>query len=262
MTLNRFLSKLEWFICRPKLNMWATFYINFRLCHIKDAIHFPLCFYGPVFLAKTEGRVEFPNGCHRKMVTFGKIPGFFYAPKGKVFLMLEPGSKIVFHGKCRFAFDTAIRLTRNALLELENNVRVGDAVKIMSENKIYIGENSEITFNSQIIDTNFHYMQDTENLNIHRKTYPVIIGKNNWIGNHTSIMKGTVLPNDCIVASGSLINKDYSQESNVILAGSPAKVVKKNVRRVYSVDSEKEISVWFENHIQENFYNQKSFIEK
>lgn len=38
----------------------------------------------------------------------------------------------------------------------------------------------------------------------------VFIGECCWIGNRTNIMKGTVLPDNTIVSSNSLLNKDYT----------------------------------------------------
>jgi hypothetical protein len=43
-------------------------------------------------------------------------------------------------------------------------------------------------------------------------------------------IKGTTLPNRSIVACLSLINKKYDEE-NAILAGTPARLVKRNITR-------------------------------
>ena len=238
MSINEFLSRVESKLNNPWLNLFSTIYLNFRLCKLKDAIRLPLFFYGDVFLDCTMGVFEFPNGVHPGMVKFGVNSGHFSAPKGKTYLYLKESSKVIVHGDCYFSIDVALRLTESAVLELSNKVRIGDSVKIMCENYIFIGENTDITFESQIIDTNFHYIEELDTGSIARKNQPVIIGSNNWIGNHTSVMKGTHTSDWCIVGSGSLLNKNYGEEPYTIIAGIPAKIVRKERKRIYDLDSE------------------------
>ena len=56
----------------------------------------------------------------------------------------------------------------------------------------------------------------------------------NWFGNRCNIMKGTITPNNTIVASNSLCNKDYSDIPEYsLLAGSPAKLKNKGIKRLF-----------------------------
>ena len=57
----------------------------------------------------------------------------------------------------------------------------------------------------------------------------ITVGDRVWLGNNTTVLKGAVISNDSIVATGSIVTKFFS-ESNVILAGNPAVVVKKGIR--------------------------------
>lgn len=51
------------------------------------------------------------------------------------------------------------------------------------------------------------------------------IGKNCWIGGHVTINPGVTLGDNVIVASGAVVTKSF--ESNVMIAGVPAKIIKK-----------------------------------
>lgn len=83
---------------------------------------------------------------------------------------------------------------------------------------------------------------DIENANINPLTKEVVIGDHVWIGNRTTISRGTVLPDDSIVASNSLVNKDYSSEGSFCMfAGMPAKVVKRNIKRIWNEREESDI---------------------
>lgn len=55
------------------------------------------------------------------------------------------------------------------------------------------------------------------------------IGKHVWIGNEAKVTKGTIIPSNSVVALASVVSKDFSGETNVILAGNPAKIVKRNI---------------------------------
>lgn len=49
-----------------------------------------------------------------------------------------------------------------------------------------------------------------------------------WIGTDVTILKGTHIASHCMVGAGSLLCKKYN-DSNCVIAGNPAKIVKSNV---------------------------------
>lgn len=53
---------------------------------------------------------------------------------------------------------------------------------------------------------------------------PIIIGDNTWVGVRVTILPGVTIGNYCVVAAGSLVNKDVSDYT--VVAGVPAKVIK------------------------------------
>ena len=64
----------------------------------------------------------------------------------------------------------------------------------------------------------------------HRINEPkdIVIGNHVWIGKRVQCLKGTVISDNSIVGAGSLVTKEFC-ESNVIVAGNVAKVIKKGV---------------------------------
>jgi acetyltransferase-like isoleucine patch superfamily enzyme len=54
---------------------------------------------------------------------------------------------------------------------------------------------------------------------------PIIIGNNVWIGSNSTILPGVVIGDNSIIGAGSVVTKNVP--SNVIVAGVPAKVIKK-----------------------------------
>ena len=57
----------------------------------------------------------------------------------------------------------------------------------------------------------------------------VIIGNHVWIMSRCIILKGSHIPNGCAIAANSLVNKKFEEE-NLLLCGTPAKIMKRNIR--------------------------------
>lgn len=56
----------------------------------------------------------------------------------------------------------------------------------------------------------------------------VIVGDHVWVGAHSLILKGVVILNNSVVASGSIVTKKYSI-SGIIIGGNPAKIIKQGI---------------------------------
>ena len=56
----------------------------------------------------------------------------------------------------------------------------------------------------------------------------ITINNHVWIGAHSSILKGTCINNNSIVATRSVVTKVFNEE-NIIIGGIPAKQIKNNI---------------------------------
>ena len=54
---------------------------------------------------------------------------------------------------------------------------------------------------------------------------PISIGRGCWIGQNVTVLPGVTLGDNVIVGAGSIVTSSFP--SNVIIAGSPAKVIKR-----------------------------------
>lgn len=119
---------------------------------------------------------------------------------------------------------------------------IGSGCKIMCFNSIKIGFHCDLTWETQLMDTSFHYIRREQTSVPDSLTKPIIIGDFCWIGNRTTISKGTILPDYSIVASNSVVNKDFSDcGKNCMYAGVPAKLKATNVVREYDTQKEAEL---------------------
>ena len=111
-------------------------------------------------------------------------------------------------------------------INIGNNVGISGAT-IYAHEKIEIGDDCLIGANVKIIDNDFHPIDPVERKNndgeIPHK--PVVIGNNVFIGMNSIILKGTVIGDNCVVGAGSVVHGKF--EDNCVIAGNPARVVKK-----------------------------------
>ena len=100
---------------------------------------------------------------------------------------------------------------------------------IYAFDSIKIGKYTRVGANCKIIDNDFHPIEleyRHKGLNeqyTHRA--PIIIGDDCFIGMNSIILKGTTLGNNVIVGAGSVVHGTWP--SNCIIAGNPAKLVKR-----------------------------------
>ena len=98
----------------------------------------------------------------------------------------------------------------NISLEIGQNCMFGQETKFM------LGDHHSI-YN---IDTN-------ECINIPKKG--ISIGNHVWLARGVQIMKNVTILDGCIIGASSLVTKEFN-EKNCIIAGCPAKIVKRNIR--------------------------------
>ncbi len=109
--------------------------------------------------------------------------------------------------------------------------RVGmSGVTIYAFDSISIRNDTIIGANTKIFDSDFHPIDPTvraadPNNKEHTHTRAVEIGENVFIGCNCIILKGSKIGNNCVIGAGSVVSGQF--EDNCVIAGNPAKVIKK-----------------------------------
>lgn len=105
---------------------------------------------------------------------------------------------------------------------------------IYSMRSIEIGDNVLIGANCKIIDNDFHPLSSDIREKSTGKdgvlTKPVKIGDSCFIGTNSIILKGSILGRNCVVGAGSVVCGVFPD--GVIIAGNPAKIIRKNSIRI------------------------------
>jgi len=134
---------------------------------------------------------------------------------------------VEFQGDALVKYGARIIVAEGAKLKLGKGFRFSSGSQIICYKSIELGYNCRISWDSQIMDTDFHMVFDETRKHINPDR-EIRIGNDCWIGNHSFVQKGTVLGNMVVLASNSMVNSSI-EENNVILAGSPARIVRKSI---------------------------------
>lgn len=76
------------------------------------------------------------------------------------------------------------------------------------------------------MDTDFHIIKD-ENGDITNKNRSILIGNHVWAGCRCTILKGSKIYDNNIIAANTLIANEY-ENSGCIIGGQPGKILKKD----------------------------------
>lgn len=231
-------TKIKKFVKKQNISILKTVLLNFKCLPFNQAIHFPIFVYSNTIL-KSMGNIRINAPLSKGMICIGK-ENFFSGGR----TVIQNSGEIIFNGKAQLMSGSSI--CNMGKITFGEFTLIGEGVKILIMDKLQVGNHTRIGFDSVILDTDFHTTINTLTHEVSKSVFPVEIGNWNWIGHNCTIHKGVKTADFSIVASNSFLNKDYSNSVEPLLAGSPAKIVRNNIRRIYNPDTNKYISVFFD----------------
>jgi len=107
---------------------------------------------------------------------------------------------------------------------------ISSAVCIVGENKTHlkIGNNCMIGSGVEIRTTDSHGIFDIESHGKINNSKDVSVGSHVWIANQVLLLKGSMIPNGCVVGARSVVTGKLI-EKDAVYAGNPARIIKQNV---------------------------------
>lgn len=119
-------------------------------------------------------------------------------------------------------FLTPIYMDYGKNLTIGKNSFINFGCTFLDRGGIEIGDNVLIGPNCNILTTNHPLDPKSRQATISKK---ITIQNNVWLGANVTILPGVTISENAIVAAGSVVTKDVP--NNVIVAGVPAKIIKK-----------------------------------
>lgn len=117
----------------------------------------------------------------------------------------------------------------------ENAICVGNNTRMMGKilvaclegRSIEIGSGCLFSSEIEIRTSDSHSLLDEQGKRINQADN-ISIGDRVWLGSRVLLLKGVELAHDVVVGGGSIVTKKFV-DSNCVIAGNPARLVKKNV---------------------------------
>lgn len=225
-----------------KCNLIKTIEFNFKMLPFRQAKKLPVLFYGKTDFRSLRGEVKLKGPVSTAMIRVGIKDEYVDTSVGNTIWTIN--GTIIFNGPLKMWRGSYIVVAKNAVLNIgSQQTKLGSNLKIFCFDHISIGNCVRIAWECQIYDTSFHYLELLNRDNeVRPLSSPVVIGDRVWLGNRSTVSKGAVIPDDTVVASGSMVNKDFSQiEPYTMLAGCPAVVKATGLRRIFDRKQEKEL---------------------
>lgn len=227
--MNNRLKKIKYIINTYRFHIFKTIYVNFKLLPFKQAVFLPFVIYNKTQFKLSKSKLYLNVPAKFGLIKWGFQNDWQVSKYTPSLLMLING-KVYINGNIIVAPGCTVRV-HEGVLSFGNKVFIGGGSKVLSNNHIEIDDQTMVAFGSIICDTDFHYLK--HNGVIRNCSGTIKIGKNCWIGNNTTIMRNSILPDNTIVGSKSYVNKDFSNvEPMSILIGTPAHVAKSGYERI------------------------------
>lgn len=220
------------------INWVKTLYFNFKMLPFEQALKLPFYFYGSVKFTSLSGNVVVEAPLKKGMIGFGQKFEQMSRSRGVAEIILN--GHLVFKGHAHFGKDVFLCVDKNAYCEFGFMGCLGSDVKLICTNRIVLGNWTGIGYESQLIDTTSHPMMNTKTGEVYPMSGTIELGNYNAVSNRVSIMSNTKTPDNCVIASNSVCNKDYTTlGSEILIGGVPAKLIKENYKRDW--ESEKDV---------------------
>lgn len=210
------------------LGIYKSIYWNLKLFGIRKGLRLPILFGSrcKVVIDKSSS-VTVPE-----LSPFGSIKiGVNYGPfdKGqhsKTQFILKNNATVTFKGKCNINAGGTINII-SGKCTLGDNFAANACFLLSCEKQISIGDNVLFGWDCTVIDGDGHMINDVAG-HCCNEAESIYIGNHVWVAAHASILKGTKISNDSVVGYGSIVTKKFS-DNGIIIAGSPAKIVKEQI---------------------------------
>ena len=145
-----------------------------------------------------------------------------------VILVRGKGNHVRIGPGCTYRGRITIKGNGQRVLIGENTTAAGVSILAQEGCDVIIGANCMFSREIEIRTSDSHSVIDRTNLRRLNIPGSVTIGAHVWLGLRAIVSKGASIPDDSIVGAGAFVNKSF-EEPGIVLAGSPAKVVRQNI---------------------------------
>ncbi len=227
-----------------------TLRFNFHYFPLKTALKLPVVVSHRTFLRELHGKVELPENVKTAMVKIGFGDVGHYDRKRSRSIWQVSGT-VSFGGKASIGHGSKLSVRGNLKLGAGFNMTAESTIVCAKE--IRFGDDCLLSWDILVMDTDEHPLynrhetarhetrdsspvpspevsksinKENERINPDK---PIIVGNHVWIGCKCVLLKGAEVPDNTVVAAGTMVKSNFSGEYQVI-GGNPPAVLKHDIR--------------------------------
>ena len=202
-----------------------TLRFNLHYFPLKTALKLPVVVSHRTYLRELHGKVELPETIETAMVKIGFGDVGHYDRKRSRGIWQVSGT-VTFGGKASIGHGSKI--------SVRGDLKLGDGFNMTAEStivcakEIRFGRDCLLSWDILVMDTDEHPLYNKENARINPDK-AIVVGDHVWIGCKCVLLKGAEVPDNTVVAAGTLITSSFAGEHQVV-GGNPPTVLKRDVR--------------------------------
>lgn len=206
-----------------------TIYFNLRYFPIKQAVMLPVFIYKHTDLYETKGKIIIDCSIKTGIVKVG-VPECYTLDMKNKRTKWKVNGIVKISGKLIIGNGSVIRvMDKNSLLSFGKNCIISGGTSIICKERIEIGDNSLLSWDILMMDTDYHHIIDTSGTIINQAK-PISIGDHVWIGCRCTILKGIEISDNVVIAANSTITSSVSTQNCIIGGhGQSIQVLKENI---------------------------------
>ena len=195
-----------------QVNWLKTCCFNFKMLPFKDAVKLPVVIFFRTKIRSLRGKVNITSPVSHAMIKIGRCEVSHFQDRSTI---LSIDGTVNFSGKASFGRGSAVEVRKCGTLSLGKRFRTTAGTTIICDEKISIGDEFLSSWDNLIMDSDHHDIIDLSG-RIINPPRPISIGNHVWLGCRTTLLKGCTLPDNCFVASGSVLTKSFTESNSVI----------------------------------------------
>ena len=201
-----------------------TLRFNFHYFPFATALKLPVVVSHRTYLRELHGKVMLPEKVETAMVKIGFGDVGHYDRKRSCGIWQVSGT-VSFGGKASIGHGSKLSVRGDLRFGADFNMTAESTIVCAKE--ITFGDDCLMAWDVLVMDTDEHplFGKDNERINPDK---PIIVGNHVWIGCKCVLLKGAEVPNDTVLAAGTLLKSAFAGENQVI-GGNPPSILKRDV---------------------------------
>jgi acetyltransferase-like isoleucine patch superfamily enzyme len=204
-----------------------SIYYNFRYLPLDEAVYLPLMFAKRVSVSGNGKWILGGYDDISKVKIYIGYKALNWMDKKAETVIYNAGMLVVRGNTIFIGSGSAIEIEEGATLTLRDGFNITGRATIICRDEIEFGSDTLISWDTLFMDSDAHMLRELNGAS--NFDNPIRIGNHVWIGSKCTVLPGTRIADHMVVGCNSLAKGVYDQ-SECVIGGIPAKIIKKDVK--------------------------------